>query len=310
MAPTLAPGDWALAVAAASPARRRRRGRRTPRPAGLRDGEADRGAPGRSRSGTARSAPTNGGCEGDFAAASTDSRQFGPVSRDELKAKVVLVYWPTDRRRRLSRTGLRRTTDKVDGDAADLHGYAGHAPSVARSFPRGRDVGRRVTAAVRARPRRPTSSALAVGRGSPPASRSSLRCARDPRRRGQPLIRAWEARGRSHEFTFMATHGAEPVRWNPCEPIHYVVNLGSGARRVARRTSQDGGAAALRRRRGSRSPTTGSPTRFPRSDRDLVPARPLRRPLGAGADRLGRSHATTASTSTRTAERLRASPAR
>jgi hypothetical protein len=44
---------------------------------------------------------------------------------------------------------------------------------------------------------------------------------------GQPLIRAWQARGRSHEFTFMAMHGSEPVRWNPCEPIHYVVNLGA-----------------------------------------------------------------------------------
>ncbi len=39
--------------------------------------------------------------EGDFAAASTDSRQFGPVTADALKAKVVLVYWPKDRRRRI-----------------------------------------------------------------------------------------------------------------------------------------------------------------------------------------------------------------
>ena len=39
--------------------------------------------------------------EGDFAAASTDSRQFGPVPADALKAKVVLVYWPKDRRRRV-----------------------------------------------------------------------------------------------------------------------------------------------------------------------------------------------------------------
>lgn len=37
--------------------------------------------------------------EGDFPKASTDSRAFGPVTRDELKAKVVLVYWPTARRR-------------------------------------------------------------------------------------------------------------------------------------------------------------------------------------------------------------------
>jgi signal peptidase I len=37
--------------------------------------------------------------EGDFAQASTDSRQFGPVTREELKAKVLLIYWPLDRRR-------------------------------------------------------------------------------------------------------------------------------------------------------------------------------------------------------------------
>jgi nickel-type superoxide dismutase maturation protease len=37
--------------------------------------------------------------EGDFAQASTDSRSFGPVTREELKAKAVLVYWPPDRRR-------------------------------------------------------------------------------------------------------------------------------------------------------------------------------------------------------------------
>jgi hypothetical protein len=37
--------------------------------------------------------------EGDFPKRSTDSRQFGPVSRDLLKAKAVLVYWPLERRR-------------------------------------------------------------------------------------------------------------------------------------------------------------------------------------------------------------------
>jgi len=37
--------------------------------------------------------------EGDYPQASTDSRHFGPVTRDELKAKVVLVYWPRERRR-------------------------------------------------------------------------------------------------------------------------------------------------------------------------------------------------------------------
>ena len=39
--------------------------------------------------------------EGDLAAASTDSREFGPVSMEEIKARVLLVYWPLERRRLL-----------------------------------------------------------------------------------------------------------------------------------------------------------------------------------------------------------------
>jgi mitochondrial inner membrane protease subunit 1 len=39
--------------------------------------------------------------QGDRVDASTDSRHFGPVTREELKAKVVLVYWPSSRRRRV-----------------------------------------------------------------------------------------------------------------------------------------------------------------------------------------------------------------
>jgi len=39
--------------------------------------------------------------EGDMADASTDSRHFGPVRQDHLKARVLLVYWPKARRRRI-----------------------------------------------------------------------------------------------------------------------------------------------------------------------------------------------------------------
>jgi type IV secretory pathway protease TraF len=39
--------------------------------------------------------------EGDLASASTDSRRFGPVARRGLKARVVLIYWPKERRRSL-----------------------------------------------------------------------------------------------------------------------------------------------------------------------------------------------------------------
>jgi hypothetical protein len=31
-------------------------------------------------------------------------------------------------------------------------------------------------------------------------------------------------KGASDEYRFLATVGGKPVRWNPCEPIHYVVN--------------------------------------------------------------------------------------
>jgi len=37
--------------------------------------------------------------EGDFEQHSTDSREFGPIARSQLKAKAVLIYWPLDRRR-------------------------------------------------------------------------------------------------------------------------------------------------------------------------------------------------------------------
>ena len=37
--------------------------------------------------------------EGDNQAASTDSRHFGPVTRDRMRAEVRLVYWPPSRRR-------------------------------------------------------------------------------------------------------------------------------------------------------------------------------------------------------------------
>jgi nickel-type superoxide dismutase maturation protease len=42
--------------------------------------------------------------EGDHEASSTDSRRFGPVGREALKARVLLVYWPAERRRMLRRT--------------------------------------------------------------------------------------------------------------------------------------------------------------------------------------------------------------
>jgi signal peptidase I len=37
--------------------------------------------------------------QGDAANESTDSRSFGPVRRERVKARVRLVYWPLERRR-------------------------------------------------------------------------------------------------------------------------------------------------------------------------------------------------------------------
>ncbi|MEP6759301.1 MAG: S26 family signal peptidase [Actinomycetota bacterium] len=36
--------------------------------------------------------------EGDFEEHSTDSREFGTVTRGQLKAKAILIYWPLERR--------------------------------------------------------------------------------------------------------------------------------------------------------------------------------------------------------------------
>ena len=41
-----------------------------------------------------------------------------------------------------------------------------------------------------------------------------------------PAMRFFGQRGRSDEYRFLAVIAGQPLRWNPCEPIHYVVNLG------------------------------------------------------------------------------------
>jgi type IV secretory pathway protease TraF len=46
-------------------------------------------------------APDEYWVEGDREEASTDSRHFGPIRREQVKAKVLLVYWPKERRRRI-----------------------------------------------------------------------------------------------------------------------------------------------------------------------------------------------------------------
>ena len=100
MAPTLLPGDWALTV----PLRHPRRGDvvvvEHPGRPGYEMVKRIAAAPG-GRVGDRTLGADEWWVEGDLAAASTDSRQFGPVLGDALKAKVVLVYWPRERRRRV-----------------------------------------------------------------------------------------------------------------------------------------------------------------------------------------------------------------
>jgi nickel-type superoxide dismutase maturation protease len=100
MAPTLAPGDFALAV----PLRHPEVGDvvvvEHPHRPGYEMVKRIAAAPGQ-RVSERTLEPGEWWVEGDFADASTDSRTFGPVSREALKAKVVLIYWPRDRRRRI-----------------------------------------------------------------------------------------------------------------------------------------------------------------------------------------------------------------
>lgn len=100
MAPTLAPGDRALSV----PLRRPRVDDvvvvEHPGRPGYEMVKRITAGPG-DRVGERLLALDEWWVEGDFAQGSTDSRQFGPARGDELKGKVVLVYWPKERRHRL-----------------------------------------------------------------------------------------------------------------------------------------------------------------------------------------------------------------
>jgi nickel-type superoxide dismutase maturation protease len=103
MAPTLAPGDWALVVTPPHFANGDVVVVEHPGRPGYEMVKRLKASPG-DRIGDRTMGENEHWVEGDLAAASTDSRQFGPVSRSELKAKVVLVYWPKHRRGRVGRT--------------------------------------------------------------------------------------------------------------------------------------------------------------------------------------------------------------
>ncbi|HWC70867.1 MAG TPA: S26 family signal peptidase [Actinomycetota bacterium] len=100
MAPTLAPGDWALV---ASPSRYAPRDVVVVEHPGRPGYEMVKrivGVPG-DRIGQRVLGADEYWVEGDHEPASTDSRQFGAVRAEQLKAKVLLVYWPPERRRRI-----------------------------------------------------------------------------------------------------------------------------------------------------------------------------------------------------------------
>jgi signal peptidase I len=101
MAPTLRPGDWALAV-------KRGRIRRWdivvvehPHRLGFEMVKRIVGIPDELAPNGAILEADEWWVEGDAPAESTDSRQFGPVRTADVKATVRLIYWPPSRRRLL-----------------------------------------------------------------------------------------------------------------------------------------------------------------------------------------------------------------
>ena len=101
MAPTLLPGDQALAVGGSRPARGDVMVVAHPHRPGYEMVKRLAAIPGDQVGGDRRLGPDEYWVEGDHADASTDSRHFGPVGREELTAKVLLIYWPPTRRRLL-----------------------------------------------------------------------------------------------------------------------------------------------------------------------------------------------------------------
>ena len=101
MRPTLEPGDWAIAVAA----RRVRRGDvvviEHPERPGFEMVKRVTGVAGDQVNEGHSVAEGELWVEGDDPGGSTDSRRFGPVTRDHVKARLLLVCWPLDRNRLL-----------------------------------------------------------------------------------------------------------------------------------------------------------------------------------------------------------------
>jgi type IV secretory pathway protease TraF len=103
MRPALEPGEWALAA----PAYTFRRGDvvvvEHPERAGFEMVKRVVAVPGERRPDGGVLDADEYWVEGDSPTTSTDSRSFGPVGRERLKARVRLVFWPLERRRLVRR---------------------------------------------------------------------------------------------------------------------------------------------------------------------------------------------------------------
>jgi nickel-type superoxide dismutase maturation protease len=99
MRPALEPGDWALAVASPRVARGSVVVVEHPRRPGFEMVKRVTGVPGDPAPNGRVLDHDEFWVEGDTPEASTDSRHFGPVRREHVKAAVRLVYWPPERRR-------------------------------------------------------------------------------------------------------------------------------------------------------------------------------------------------------------------
>ena len=96
MRPTLEAGDWCVATARGRIRKRDIVVVERPDQPGLELVKRVTGAPGEEGLGFGEWF-----VEGDDPDASTDSRQFGPVRREAIRGRVVLVYWPRRRWRLL-----------------------------------------------------------------------------------------------------------------------------------------------------------------------------------------------------------------
>ena len=230
MAPTLAPGDWALAV---TPSRFERGDIVVVEHPGRPGYEMVKrliGVPG-DQVGERRLASDEFWVEGDHEPASTDSRFFGPVQASRAQGEGAAGL-RAGRRRRVVRSGSPGGPDAR---------RSGTVPSRSRSPD--------PTYPLWTLPPASASRPAPISRANAPAPARSVATRLPPwtpRRRSPlpaavallvvvallaaavaPIFRSTDVRpravGTKADYSYILTSGDDPVRWNPCEPIHYVL---------------------------------------------------------------------------------------